>query len=329
MIKKFIILFTATVFLSGCEKLLIQPNENETGRNIKDFNEIRRIINTYFPYLDSMKINWDSICTVYEPLVEKVRGDEIDQVFVEMLSNLKDGHTSFTSKGARYATYTCPHLIKDFYAYSPEVVRSYFSKKLKVIGKIEYEISDQNIGYLHLTDFVKGSWMNDFDRALNYFNNTKGMIFDLRHNQGGNTDMILEVIRRFINGNTVYIEYSKSLKVNEYQIIPGSLTYVKPIVILINGCSASAAEDLSAFLDQYSYVTLVGDSTIGIDGRMNDYNLPSGKVLTTIYMYTLFRGKHFQCIGVTPDILIPQTENDIKHGRDKQLEYAIEFLNKK
>jgi C-terminal processing protease CtpA/Prc len=59
---------------------------------------------------------------------------------------------------------------------------------------------------------------------------------------------------------------------------------------------------------------------------VKEYNLPSGKVLQTIFEYVLCRGKHYQCIGVTPDILIPQTENDIKQERDKQLEYAIDLL---
>jgi hypothetical protein len=324
--KKLISIVIGTIFLFSCEKLFIQPNEDETERNIKDFNEIKKIISTDFPYLDSMKINWDSICIVYEPLVEKAKGDEIDKVFVEMLSNLKDGHTQFISKGASYATFTNPHIVKDFYAYSPEVVRRYFNKNLHVVGKIEYEISDQNLGYLYLTDFMIGGWMTDFDDALNYFKNTKGLIFDLRNNMGGNVGMILELVRRFTDKEMIYSIYSKNAKPVENHIKPSSISYIKPIAILINGCSASAAEDTPAFLEQLSNVTLIGDSTTGVDGNTYDYNLPSGKVLSTINQYQLCRGKHFQCIGVTPDILIPQTENDIKQGRDRQLEYAIDFL---
>jgi hypothetical protein len=324
--KRLFSIITGTIFLISCEKLIIPPNENETERNIKDFHEIQRIISTDFPYLDSMKINWDSICSVYEPLVEKSNGDEIDKILVDMLSNLKDGHTKFTSKGASYATYCPLHIVKDIYAYSPEVVRSYFSRKLKVVGKIEYEISDKNIAYLHRVDFLEGDWIIDFDNALNYFSNTKGLIFDLRHNNGGNVSMILKLVRRFVNEEMVYYIYSKNAKPIENHIIPNSITYTKPVVILINGCSTSAGEDTPAFLEQLSNVTLIGDSTVGVDGNIDDYNLPSGKVLTTINEYQLCRGKHFQCIGVTPDILIPQTEKDIKQGRDKQLEYAIDFL---
>jgi|WetSurMetagenome_2_1015567.scaffolds.fasta_scaffold09535_5 hypothetical protein len=324
--KRLFSILTGIIFLFSCEKLIIQPNGNETERNIKDFYEIQRIISTDFPYLDSMKINWDSICFTYKPLVEKAKGDEIDKIFVEMLSNLKDGHTQFTSRGASYATYTNPHLIKDFYSYSPEVVRRYFSRKLKVVGKIEYEIVPQNVGYLHLTDFAEGNWLTDFDNALIYCKDTKGMIFDLRHNNGGDVDIIHEIEQRFVDKEMISYRYSKINKTIEDPIKPNSITYVKPVVILINGCSASAAEDTPAFLEQLSNVTLIGDSTMGIDGDFKEYNLPSGKVLQTIFEYVLCRGKHYQCIGVTPDILIPQTENDIKQGKDKQLEYAIDFL---
>jgi hypothetical protein len=322
--KRLFSILTGTIFLISCEKLIIPPNENETERNIKDFHEIRRIINTDFPYLDSMKINWDSICLAYEPLVEKAKGDEIDKIFVEMLSNLKDGHTHFISKGVNYTTYTSPRIIKDFNAYSPEVVRRYFNENIKVAGKIEYVISPQNIGYLHLSDFVEGDWLIDLDNALSYFSNTKGMIFDLRNNTGGKT---IPVIRRFVDKEMIlYIYYSKTLNPVEVKIVPNSITYTKPLVILINGCSLSAAEWAPAFLDQLSNVTLIGDLTAGLDGGEYKYNLPSGKILQTTHEYMLFRGRPFQCIGVTPDILIPQTENDIKQGRDKQLEYAIDFL---
>lgn len=327
MIKKLLVILTGTIFLWGCEKLLIQPNENETERNIKDFNEIQKIINTDFPFLDSMNINWDSICLAYQPLVEKAKGDEIDRVFVEMLSNLKDGHTKFTSKGISYATYTNPHLIKDFFAYSPEVVSNYFNEETKVIGNIEYGITSQNLGYLHLIHLMKGNWLDDFDSALYYFKNTKGLIFDLRHNNGGDLVMILEVLRRFVNSETIFYSYTKK-NISEKNIIPNNITYLKPVVVLINGCSASSAEYTPAFLVDLSNVTLIGDSTMGIDGNPYDYHLPSGKILTTIFEYQLCRGKHFQGIGVTPDILIPQTENDIKRGKDKQLEYAFEFLKK-
>jgi hypothetical protein len=325
MMKKLISILIG-ICLFSCGKLLIRPNEDESWRNIQDFNEIQRVISTVFPYLDSMNINWDSICSAYKPLVEKAKGDEIDRVFVKMLSNLKDGHTRFISRGVSYSTYTCPHIIKDFYAYSPELVRRYFNKNLLVAGNIEYQISDQNIGYLHLSDFSEGDWITNFDNALKYFSNTKGFIFDLRHNDGGEVNMILEVISRFVDKEMIYYRYSKTAKPIEDHIKPNYITYTKPVVVLLNGCSASAAEDTPAFLEQLSNVTLVGDSTTGIDGDFKEYNLPSGKVLQTIYEYLLCRGKHYQGIGVTPDILIPQTENEIKQGRDKQLEYAIGLL---
>lgn len=324
--KKLLIILFGTIFLSGCEKLLVQPNENETERNIKDFYEIQRIINTDFPFLDSLDINWDSVCSVYKPLVETAKGDEIDRFFVEMLSHLKDGHTVFNIMGVSYATYTNPHWTKDCYSYNPEIVNNYFSKKLKVVGKIEYEISDQNIAYLHLSDFMDGNWMKDFDNALNYFSNTKGLIFDLRHNMGGSVEMVLELVRRFVDKEMIYYIYSKNAPPVENHIKPSSNIYKKKVVILINGCSASGAEDTPAFLEQLSNVTLIGDSTMGVDGNTYEYNLPSGKILSTIIEYQLYKGKHFQCIGVTPNILVPQTENDIKQGRDKQLEYAFKYL---
>ena len=74
------------------------------------------------------------------------------------------------------------------------------------------------------------------------------------------------------------------------------------------------------------HVTLVGDTTAGMGGITKDFNLSSGKRMTTTCKFNKFNGNLVQWNGVPPDILVKQTKEDIKKEIDRQLEYAIELL---
>lgn len=111
-------------------------------------------------------------------------------------------------------------------------------------------------------------------------------------------------------------------------ILPaGQYPYHKPVVILINGASFSAAELLPELMKQIHQVTTVGDTTGGGGGSNDVFYLPSNKriKIPTSY-FKRFNGDMVEWNGVPPDILVPQNEADIKQGRDKQLEYAITLL---
>jgi len=104
---------------------------------------------------------------------------------------------------------------------------------------------------------------------------------------------------------------------------------------LINGSTFSAGELCTEIMKQLPNVTAVGDTTGGGSAGSQDnppnargeYYLPSGKM---IYIGTIdlrrYDGLPWEWRGVPPDIRVVQTEADIKQGRDKQLEYAIEIL---
>lgn len=80
-------------------------------------------------------------------------------------------------------------------------------------------------------------------------------------------------------------------------------------------------------MQQIDNCTIIGDTTGGGSGNPKYYNLPSGimiRVSTTNYLN--YDDKPIEWNGIVPDILIPQTEEDIIKNTDKQIEYAIEYL---
>jgi len=320
-----------SLLILGCERIFMPADDPEDylKQNITDFEETWNFINSTFPFFDFMALDWDSIYTRYHPLAEQAKGDDIYIVLMDLLSELKDGHTLLYVEGGGVPMfpYMPPRMEKDVDTYSPYVVRNYFDKELKVCGadKIEYEILNENIGYVYLSNFESDA-IEDFNMVLEYFRDTKGLIIDVRRNSGGYINQVYFVISRFITSNTVEVWYDKDGNSNEEIIYPRSSSYQKPIVILINGQSISGGEDFPALMQPLSHVTLVGDTTAGMGGITKDFNLSSGKRITTTYQYNKFNRKLIQWNGVPPDILVEQTKDDINNGRDKQLEYAIELL---
>ena len=103
----------------------------------------------------------------------------------------------------------------------------------------------------------------------------------------------------------------------------------KPIVVLINKGSASAIEILSGALKDNHRATIVGDQSFG-KGLVQEINkLPEGSVVNiTIQRYLTPNGTDIHKKGITPDIVVKLTEEDIKNKNDIQLKKAVEVLSK-
>ena len=333
-IKLLLIICSAIIFKS-CEDMIVNPAESNL--NVEDFEAAWERVNTVYPYLELKEINWDSIYLVYKPSAEEANGDEIYTVLIEMLGELKDMHVHVKTAGGRsISTYYAPRWIKDKYAFNPIVVRNYFDKELKITGEgtIEYEIIQGNIGYIYMGTFDEDYLTNFFSVALDYVRNTKALILDIRHNNGGSYQNLVTVVSRFV---TSPLEKPEYYVLGELIPLPpfepqGSFQYINPIVVLINGVCYSTGDIFPDIMKQISGVTVVGDTTSGGSSgstysALAEYELPSGK---RIYVGTTdwrgYDGLPLEWIGCPPDIRVEQTKEDIENGIDKQLEYAIDML---
>ncbi len=166
---------------------------------------------------------------------------------------------------------------------------------------------------------------------------TKGLIIDVRHNNGGLSENIRIIVSRFIHTTLAWPRAFTKGEVPYYKgpIQPdmNHFKYTNPVVILINGASMSGAELFPEVMKQLSNVTVVGDTTLGggcndvAEDIQGDYWLPSGKYIHIGTTYVLrYDGEPIEWNGVLPDIRVPQSKDDIDQGRDKQLEYAIGLL---
>ena len=319
------------VLLSSCKDIIVSPSD--ASRDVEDFEAAWKRVRDAYPYLAFKNINWDSLHAVYRPLAERARGDEFYLVLRDLLAELKDGHVYYlTPGGGRVYPYYPPRHFKDRHAYSPFVVRKYFDKELRLTGSatIEYEIAPGNIGYAFLGDFHHNYLVDEFPGVLEYLKSAKGLILDIRHKVGGDYQNIEAVVTRFV---TEPLQRNDAYTLGEKWVLPpfqpqGPFTYTNPVVVLVNGSTFSAGEFCTEILKQLPNVTVVGDTTGGgSTGGRESYMLPSGKsIYVGIIDIRRYDGLPWEGSGIAPDIRIEQTEADINVGRDKQLEYALNFL---
>lgn len=204
-------------------------------------------------------------------------------------------------------------------------------KEIK-IKNVKSSVLDNHIGYIQIVSFMGGTTPNEFVEALENTKNTDSIIIDLRGNTGGLLDNAIFIANMFINdGEIVEIiyrnGYKKSINANNTTKLLD-----KPVVVLVNGASASASEILSGALKDYKKAKLVGKKTFGKGLVQKVVPLPNQTgINVTIAKYLTPNGTDINKLGIKPDIEVGNEYdfylNNIK--KDVQLETAKEILNAK
>lgn len=325
------------ILAAGCEKVLIPDNPD--NKNREDFEMAWQTAQGRYPYFELKEVDWGALYDDYYPLALSAEGDEIYAVLLEMFAHLRDGHMYIETEGGRQLTpWTPPRRVKDIYAFNASIVGTYFDQELLLDEEkiMNYQVLPQNIGYLGINTFSGEYAFSSITSVFDFFSTTTGLIIDLRHNYGGDIKNVDKLVRNFIDvpipRNPYYFEFEQ-LKMDSIQ--PGGhYRYANPVILLINGVSYSSSEIAAEiFKEQIPQATLIGDTTGGGSlGYLNKYNngdfrLPSGKLMHIGNLdVRKYNNVPFENIGILPDILLPQTETDILAGKDRQLEFAIEFL---
>ena len=187
-------------------------------------------------------------------------------------------------------------------------------------------IPDTNIGYVAISQFTErtGDEMNETLARLQG-EQLKGLILDLRDNPGGELKAAVNVAEHFIpRGPIVFIDY----RFGRDQEFPSEgRTIQLPLVVLINGGSASAAEILAGAVKDTGAGTLVGAKTFGKGIVQTVFPLDNGAglKLTTARYLTPNRNDIHE-IGIEPDIPVQSLE---ERSRDVQLDRALELMRQK
>jgi len=202
------------------------------------------------------------------------------------------------------------------------------------INYVEHQILEGNIGYVMVYDFL-GEAVEGFGEALEAFKaaNVSGMIIDLRNNGGGLLDASVEMADLILPEGVVVSMRDKLGNEEVFSI--DNEYYDVPMVVLVNGYSASASEILSGAIRDHGAGTLVGTKTFGkgVVQSVIDFPDGSGLKLTTARYYTP-SGECIHEVGIEPHVTVELDEdavttygiNNLPHDQDAQLQKAIELL---
>lgn len=193
---------------------------------------------------------------------------------------------------------------------------------------VKYEILENDIGYIQITEFDDVT-TDQFTEALAVIKGSgaKGLVLDLRGNPGGSLNVVVDIARQILpKGLIVYTE-DKYGERDEYTC-DGENELDMPLVVLVNGNSASASEILAGAIKDYDKGTLVGTTTFGKGIVQRVLPLTDGTALKlTISAYYTPKGNNIHGVGIEPDVVC-EFDGDAYYDKDvdNQLEKALEVL---
>jgi len=180
------------------------------------------------------------------------------------------------------------------------------------VQSVKYSIENNDIGYIRISSFTEQT-QEGLEKAMEHFRTTmgdkvKGYIIDLRNDPGGLLDMAISVSDTFIDkGEIVSTRGRHADETQRFNATKGDLAGGKPVVVLINGGSASASEIVAGALQDHKRATLIGTRSFGKGSVQTIIPLGGeGALRLTTARYYTPAGRSIQAKGIDADIVIEE-----------------------
>ncbi len=194
---------------------------------------------------------------------------------------------------------------------------------------VEYELLENDIAYISIIEFDDVTTAQFAEaKAQMEADNAKGLILDLRGNPGGSLATVVDICEMMLpEGMIVYTEDKYGNRV-EYKC-DGKNEFTLPLVVLIDGGSASASEILAGAIKDYELGTLVGTTTYGKGIVQKIFSYEDGSaVKITVSKYYTPNGYNIHGVGIEPDVTV-EFDSDLylEEETDNQLQEAIKIIS--
>ncbi|MFZ7131626.1 MAG: S41 family peptidase [Eubacteriales bacterium] len=218
---------------------------------------------------------------------------------------------------------------------SNELIDKQILREEIVMKSVSSKVMEGDIGYLSITQFetyTADEFTEHLDSLLSQ--DIKGLVLDVRDNPGGMMDIVVEIVDRLM-GESVIV-YTQDKKGNkEYQYSDEKHKVDLPMVVLINGGSASASEIFAGALQDTKTATIVGTTSFGkgIVQRMSDVGDGTGYKITVSEYFTP-NDRNIHGKGIEPDVEV-ELPKDVQYTaqlsaeKDTQLQNALEIIEEK
>lgn len=319
----------------------------------KNFEYLWNTFDRNYAIFGPKKVDWKALYKVYRPKVTpQTTDDELFEIMSNMLGHLNDNHVRLTSEKPYRIFFAgiLNELMKEKNFKSPMEARQFLNKrpvpekyiksefKERMNGLFGFGWVGEGIGYFHFKGFGNIAQSTAvIDEILETFKDAKCIIVDVRKNGGGDDRVGKLIADRFADQKRLYMitytrngpNYDDFTPPKYWYVEPdGPLQFTKPVILLTNRLSISAAENFALAMRVLPHVTLVGDLTSGVFADVYGDTLPNGWQFGCPYkLFVDYSGFCWEGIGVPPDLRIINTDDDIQQEKDRVLEFAIELLD--
>jgi carboxyl-terminal processing protease len=210
-------------------------------------------------------------------------------------------------------------------------VEVWITRKIIHLRSVRSRIEGDDVGFIRITEFneqsTDGLKKAVADLTTQPGNELKGFIIDLRNNPGGLLEQAVSVSDAFLEkGEIVSTRGRVASEIQRFYAHAGDLAKGKPLIVLINGGSASASEIVAGALQDHRRATVIGSRSFGKGSVQSIIPLGSGNGalrLTTARYFTP-SGRSIQAKGISPDIEVLQdVPEEIKARTDMQGEASL------
>lgn len=259
--------------------------------------------------------------------------EELFDVLADLLKELRDDHTNLFSS-FNVSRYNLP--LQKNLNFHARTLSEFYIPNAMITGPFVHDfLQNGNVGYVRYSSFMSAFSKTDLDYVLKRYENTRGLILDVRENGGGNMFNIMPLLERFVSQRTL-VAYSITrngvrhhdfsepapMYANPYD----GEVFLKPVIVLIDRGSYSATTFFSLCTKALPNVTLLGDTTGGGGGMPNGGQLPNGWTYRFSITQLLDVNKNaYAESGVPPEISASFDWNDLT--KDELLEKAIMEIN--
>ena len=202
------------------------------------------------------------------------------------------------------------------------------------VPSINHEMLENNIGYINVVEFDMLT-SEQFSEALSLLDEEgmEGVIIDLRNNTGGSLTAVIEMLQNILPAGVIVTMEDVHGNVNE-EVSDGRNAFDRPMVVLVNGFSASASEIFAGAVQDHGVATIVGTETFGKGLVQRVFTLSDGSSMhVTIAEYFTPNRQRITENGIIPDVVVEfdylQVLEEGEEPVDNQLEKAIEVMRSK
>lgn len=335
IIYRIALLLTAAVGLTACHDM-----EEYTDDPRGNFEALWSILDEHYCFFDSKNVDWDKVHDTYSRRIsDRMTREELFIVCADMLAELRDGHVNLSAPfNTSYYRAWWSDYPQNFNKRLIE--ESYFNFNYRQSSGMMYGFLENNIGYIYYESFSSPVGEGNLDYALNFLSTANGLIIDVRDNGGGSLTNVETFVARFIDRPTLvgYISHKTGPGHNDFSepyaitYLPaeeGRIRWAKPIVVLTNSSTFSAANNFASVMKNLPGVTIVGSVTGGGSGVPFSSELPCGWGIRFSACSMLDALGESTEGGITPSegCAVDLDPLDALSGRDTILEKAIEILN--